>query len=191
MDSFDDNTCEPCPVGYKCIDKQNKLPCNGEFDGEFEYQNELGQEVCKTIPTNGTAITHTDPTSGIITHVGFTIPVGKQYTADDNTISDCGKNDYNDTISTIDENNAERDILCSECPPHTTTKDGVGKIALADCIPNFGYELLTGSNVATLLPGYDDSTGSIKCAEVYYLGDFIGNCNPSRNNCTECTEQND
>jgi hypothetical protein len=176
--------CEPCPVGYKCIDKQNMEPCNGEF----EYQNELGQQVCKTIPTHGTAITHTDPTSDIITHVGFTIPVGKQYTADDNIISDCGADDYKDTPSIINKDNAERNIPCSDCPPHTTTKGQVGKVALADCIPDFGYDLLPGDNEATILPGYEDTTDSIKCGVGYYLGDFDGNCNPNRNECTECTE---
>ena len=45
-------TQEPCPIGYKCYDKQNIVPCNGAT----EYQNQSGQTECKVIPSGGSAI---------------------------------------------------------------------------------------------------------------------------------------
>ena len=184
-DGLDDNKCEPCPIGYKCDDKQNMRPCNGDN----EYQNETGKQECKIIPTGGVAIK--DSTLGIETNIGFTIPLGKQYTMADNTISDCPKDDFKDTTSNIDNINVERDISCTDCPAHTTTKELTGRTQLAECIPDFGYNLDTEDGLVYTLTGYDDSSGIIKCAANYYLGNFAGNCdelNPNRNECTECSD---
>ena len=168
---------EPCPIGYKCYDKQNIVPCNGAT----EYQNQSGQTECKVIPSGGSAIK--DSTQN--TNIGFRIPLGKKYTMGDNTISNCEINEYKDSISEINDTELERDIVCEVCPTHTTTKNLTGNeelgqylsgsTDLSQCIPDFGYDLNIVDREVNLLEGYDDKTGIIKCAVDYYLGDFDEN----------------
>ena len=181
-----DNRCEPCPIGYKCDNFQNKKACDGQ-----EYQNETGQNECKTIPTHGTAILDYEG----LANKGFSVPAGKKYNNVNNSITDCSENTYKNTTSNIDNVETEREIVCDNCPPNnTTTKGQEGSTELAQCIPNFGYTLDTANDVVTTLTGYDDSTGSIQCASGYYLGDFNGDCdtvNPNRNKCTECQDESD
>lgn len=177
---WEDNKCEPCPIGYKCDNLQNKTACIGK-----EYQNETGQTECKKIPTDGTAILQG------LANIGFSVPEGKKYNNVDNTISDCSKNTYKDTISNINDQERERYIECLACPLNTTTKGEEGSTQLAQCIPNFGYTLNTTDGIVTKLTGYDDSSGSIQCAREYYLGDFVGDCDKNPNECTKCLDQND
>ena len=181
-----DNRCEPCPIGYKCDNFQNRTACDGQ-----EYQNETGQNECKTIPTHGTAILDDEG----LANKGFSVPAGKKYNNVNNSITDCSENTYKNTTSNIDNVETEREIVCDNCPPNnTTTKGQEGSTELAQCIPNFGYTLDTADGVVTTLTGYDNSTGSIQCASGYYLGDFNGDCdtvNPNRNECTECQDESD
>ena len=184
-----DNKCEPCPIGYKCDNLQNRTACIGQ-----EYQNETGQTECKTIPTDGTAIPHSEG----LANIGFSVPAGKKYSYDDYyddyTITDCSKNTYKDTISHINDQETEREIECLACPSNTTTKEVLGSTELAQCIPDFGYTLdttATTERLTEVLEGYDDSSGSIQCASGYYLGDFDGECDTNPNECTECLGEND
>ena len=182
---LDDNKCVPCPIGYKCDNLQNRTACIGQ-----EYQNETGQTECKTIPTGGTAIPHSEG----LANIGFSVPAGKKYSNIENinTISDCSKDTYKDTISPINDQETEREIECLACPTNTTTKKVLGSTELAQCIPDFGYTLDTTERLAEVLEGYDvDSSGSIQCASGYYLGDFDGNCDITNSNqCTECIDDN-
>jgi hypothetical protein len=96
---LDDNKCDPCPIGYKCDNLQNRTACSGQ-----EYQNETGQTVCKTIPTGGTAIPHSEG----LANIGFSVPAGKKYSYDEKTITNCSKDTYKDTISPINDQETER-----------------------------------------------------------------------------------
>lgn len=175
-----DNKCEPCPIGYKCDDKQNMIPCDRN-----KYQNQSGQQECKTIPSDGIAIT--DSTSG--TNIGFKIPKGKQYNKENNIISNCPENTYKNTDSEINSYNKERDISCTNCPLHTTTKQNPGNEELKDCIPDFGYNLDLDDGSVDILTGYEEDNTSIKCAQGYYLGD-CDISNPKPNECTMCNGEN-
>ena len=180
-----DNTCEQCPIGYKCDNLQNRTAC-----GVGKYQNQTGQTVCKTIPDGGSAILDDGGAN-----IGFSVPAGKKYNNVNNTITDCSENTYKNTPSVINNLETEREIICDSCPPNNTTTKGVeGSTELAQCIPNFGYTLDISNGQVKTLAGYDNSTGSIQCEPGYYLGDFNGNCdtvNPDRNECTECLDEND
>ena len=178
-----DNRCEQCPIGYKCDDFQNRTACNGTN----EYQNELGSTSCKTIPTGATAIFDSEEK----THIGFTVPIGKQYNKNNNTITDCSKNTYKNNESIINNINTEKNIVCTPCPSNTTTKELLGRTELKHCIPDFGYTFMEDNTVTTLI-GYEDTQGSLKCASSYYLGDFAGNCDETNSNeCTQCEGDND